>query len=250
MVFMRSTLQALQVLQQVELQLRALRSKIDGKDRSVRAALRKLERIHQDMALKQEEIRRCQATIGQLELEVKTHDAEIGRLREALNRSKTNKEYAAILTQINTDKAGSSKTEDRILELMDHLESLRTQQSDFKKEELREQARHDQAVKEAESFEEGSREELEALQSSREEAASRVPPAALAVFKRASERHDGEVLAFVIQPHPKRQEFICDGCNMTVTLEQYVALQSREDIQICQSCSRVLCLEDTFAHKA
>src|SRR5262245_29074478 len=113
---MRSTLRALQTLQQVELQLRALRNKIDGKDRSVRAALKRLERVRQDVAAKHEEIRRSQASTAQLELDVKSHDAEITRLREALNRSKTNKEYAAILTQINTDKAGNSKLEDRILE--------------------------------------------------------------------------------------------------------------------------------------
>ena len=86
--------------------------------------------------------------------------------------------------------------------------------------------------------------ELEALGRERTEAASAVPSSTLSIFDRVAERHDGEALARVIQPHPKRQEFMCDGCNMSVTLEQFVTLRAGTDIQVCNSCGRVLFLDD------
>ena len=39
------------------------------------------------------------------ELDLKTQESAIGRLRNALNTAKSNKEYSAILAQINSDKA-------------------------------------------------------------------------------------------------------------------------------------------------
>ena len=65
----------------------------------------------------------------------------------------------------------------------------------------------------------------------------------LSTFQRACERHDGEAMAIVERVHPKRSEYVCSGCNMSVTLEIVNALQSRDEIQTCQICSRILYIE-------
>ncbi len=244
---MAALLQSLQDLQQVEMKLHALRDKIDAKRRQVRAYDRKLKRFESEVQEIKDKIMRKQAEVAQHELDIKTHDEEVAKLREALNRSKTNKEYAAILSQINTDKADTSKVEDRILEILTEIETLKQEQAVLVEKQGVENKKLESAKREADSFSQTSSDELGALERGREQAASDVPPEALALFERASERHDGEVLAAVLQPHPKRQEFICEGCNMTVTLEQYVSLKGRDSIQVCQNCSRVLVLEEALA---
>ena len=122
---MSATLDALQALQQVTLKLTALRSKIERKKRSVQSHDRRQAAHEAELAAKHEAIMHRQSAVDQLELEVKTYEAKTIQLREALNKTKTNKEYAALLTQINTGKADNSKLEDRILEGLNELEKLR-----------------------------------------------------------------------------------------------------------------------------
>ena len=241
---MSATLDALQALQQVTLKLTALRAKINQKKRSVRNHDLKLAARDSERQTMHQRSLEQQAAMAQLELEAKTREAEISKLRESLNRCKTNKEYAAILTQINTGKADNSKLEDRILDMLNELENLKGQEEHIRSSIEQERQILKNATKIAEAFEQDSQAELEILERERAEASSAVPASTLSIFDRVAERHDGEALARVIQSHPKRQEFICDGCNMTVTLEQYVMLQAGTDIQLCHSCGRVLFLDE------
>ncbi len=240
---MSATLDALQALQQVTLKLTALRSKIERKKRSVHSHDRRQAAHEAELVAKHEVIMQRQSTVDQLELEVKTYEAKTIHLREALNKTKTNKEYAALLTQINTGKADNSKLEDRILEGLNELEKLRSEEQVIRSKIEDEKQALANARKAAEAFEQDSQAEVEALGRERAEAASAVPSTTLSVFERVAERHDGEALAQVVQPHPKRQEFMCDGCNMGVTLEQFVTLQAGSDILLWYSCGRVLVLD-------
>jgi predicted nucleic acid-binding Zn-ribbon protein len=99
------------------------------------------------------------------------------------------------------------------------------------------QNEHDELQRETES-------RLQRLQAEREEAADGVPPTVLQTFERVAERYDGEAMATVVRTNPRREEFICQGCNMTVTLEKVNALITRDDIQQCQTCGRILYLEE------
>ena len=87
--------------------------------------------------------------------------------------------------------------------------------------------------------------QIKDLEAQREEASEEVPPEALRTFERARDKHDGEAMAMVEQPHPRRAEYICSGCNMSITLETINSLQSRDDVQVCHVCSRILYLDTT-----
>src|SRR5205085_12223871 len=83
---------------------------------------------------------------------------------------------------------------------------------------------------------------LRNLESQRAAAAAEIPRETLALFERACEAHEGEALAVIEQTHPKRAEYICSGCNMSLTLETVNALRSRDAVVQCQTCSRILYL--------
>ena len=244
---MNATLDALQALQQVALKLNALRSKIEQKKRRVRLYEKRFAEREAELLAKHDASIHRQSEMGQLELEMKSAEVETTKLREALNKSKTNREYAALLMQINTGKADMSKLEDSILERMSALETMKEEEERIKSaiEDERRSLKNSGTI--AEAFERESDSEVKALALEYEEVSSTVPPATLGVFQRVAERHDGEALARVLQPHLKQQEFICSGCNMSVTLEQYVVLQAGSDIQVCQSCGRVLFLDEHAA---
>ncbi|MCG3137228.1 MAG: hypothetical protein HJJLKODD_01071 [Phycisphaerae bacterium] len=238
---MGASLEALQTLQQVQIKLTALRSKIEARRKQVAVHRRKFAELEKQVTARHDTVMKQRSAIGQVELEIKSREAEVTKLRNALNTSKSNKEYATILTQMNTDKADSSKLEDRVLQMMTELDRLRAEHDLVVSQLEKERQVVLNAEQTAEAFARDSHQELSALEAQRARASEGIPSSVLQVFERACERHEGEALAAVIQPHPKRQEYICDGCNMGVTLEQYLSLlHSRDDMQCCQSCGRIL----------
>ncbi len=240
---MGATLQTLLELQQVELQIVDIRGQLAARERRVRAQRGKLEAAREVLRNERDELRHSQARIDELDLELKSRTESANRLREHLNTVKTNKEYAAVLSQLNTEKADATRLEGRALELMGGLETKKGTVAEHEKAEevaaARLQDAQDQLERTRESF--GAR--LAALEKQRGETATQVGAQAATLFDRVSERYDGEVMAKIVRTHPRRDEFICDGCNMNLTAEIASALMTRDEVRTCRSCGRILYIE-------
>jgi predicted nucleic acid-binding Zn-ribbon protein len=239
---MGATLDALHRLQTIETQLRSVREQIESKQRSVQAHHRRIATTERQIADIHHQIRQAQSEADRMDLDRKTHEQHIAKLRETLNRTKTNKEYAAILTQLNTDKADAAKTEDAVLTAMTKVDDLKKQESELKVNKEKEQARAAELEKAAAEVQAKLAGSLKDLEAQRSAAAAQVSKEALATFERACESHNGEALAVVERVHPKRPDYICSGCNMSLTLETINALQTRDIVVQCQTCSRILYL--------
>lgn len=241
---MGATLDALHQLQNIETRLRSLREQIESKRRAVEARKRRLATLERETADTHEQIRKAQAEADRLELQRKTHEGHIAKLREALNQAKTNKEYAALLTQLNTDKANATKVEDQVLAALTRVDELKKGEQENRAKLQVERERLSEMEKQAADLEASLADQLRSLQAQREAATDGVPPQILQLFERACEKHDGEAMAVIERTHPKRGEYTCSGCNMSLTLETINALQSNGDeVRICQTCSRILYLD-------
>ena len=241
---MGATLDALHRLQNIETQLRSLRRQVETKWRSVDARKRRLAALEKQITETHARIKQAQGEADKLELDRKTHEEHIARLREVLNQARTNKEYAAILTQLNTDKAGALKTEDAVLAALGRVDELKKQEAQYRALFDKERSALAEIEQTAKGLEAKLAAQLTDLETQRETAADGIPPEALMLFERACEKHDGEAMATIEQLHPKRAEYTCNGCNMSITLETINALQSSGDaVRICETCSRILYLE-------
>ena len=240
---MGATLDALHRLQIIEDQLRSVRDQIESKLQAVRIHQRRLRTLESNTTDVHQEIRQAQANADRLDLDRKTHDEHIAHLRETLNKAKTNKEYAAVLTQLNTDKAAALKIEDQVLASLNRIDELKKQEAEHRTSLEREKARLAEVEQASQELEATLSSQLQELEQQREAAADEIPPEALHMFERARDKHEGEAMAIVEQPHPRRAEYNCSGCNMSVTLETVNALQSRDEVRMCQTCSRILYLE-------
>ena len=98
---MGTTLTALHHLQEIETQLAELRGRIESRWRQARLQEKRLAKLDSEIAAEHIAVRTRQMEVDRLDLDVKTREAELDKLRKALNAAKTNKEYAAILTQLN-----------------------------------------------------------------------------------------------------------------------------------------------------
>lgn len=240
---MGATLDALQKLQQIDQQLRSTREQIEVKQRSTRSAKRRVATLERQIEDSELQIRKTQAEVDRFDLERQSHEERISKLREALNRAKTNKEYAAILAELNTDKADASKLEDTALAAMARADEKRKTQQEMQESLKAAQSRVQGLEQAAVELEERLGGRIAELEQQRDSAAEEIPPAVMGVFNRAADQNDGDAMAAIRQTHPKRAEYICSGCNMGVTLETINALQSNDRIQQCQTCMRILYLD-------
>jgi predicted nucleic acid-binding Zn-ribbon protein len=243
------TLEELRRLQAVEMQLAALRRDRESKSRQVEIHGRQIRQIDEKLQENHRKARECQMRLDALSLEVASREESAGRHRQALNKAKTNKEYAAILTAINTEKADSFKVETGIFQLMEELAAIKTEGVAIEADRdklLAHAAASEEALK---AFDAQSQQERESLETGREEFARKLTPQAIDMFNRVAQRHDGEAMAPVTKLRPKRDEWACGGCNMKVALEVVNALQTRDEILLCTVCGRILYLEAPAIHK-
>jgi len=243
---MGETLEALHRLQAVEMQLAAIRRKRETKARRVEVQKRRIRGVEEKLQGHRKAIRERQARVDALTLDVASREDGVARQREALNKARTNKEYSAILTVINTAKADNSKLESSILQLMERIQALNDEGASIESDRAKLLAEVETTQTALRAYEEQSREDFERLEASRDECTRSIAPTALALFTRVAERHDGEALVPIRKLHPKRDEYICTGCNMKITLEVVNALQTRDELQLCNVCGRVLCLESSL----
>lgn len=240
---MGATLDALHRLQEVELQIAEIRSGIDRKARAVTRQQSRIKDLDAKIATILAAIRQDQMEADRLDLDVKSQEADIAKLRAALNVAKTNKEYSAILTQLNTNKADNSKIEEKALTALSSIDTRRKELAAIQEEKAAEAAKLAEFQSAVQHAEDHARPRMDQLTSERQKAAQSVPASALQVFTRVANKNEGQALAPVIRTNPKRAEYACGGCNMAINIEQVNAIMSRDEAVLCNSCGRILYLE-------
>ncbi len=237
---MGTVLESLLVLQELELQIVDIRRQLAERQRGVERQRAKQQAAEQALAAEREELRRAQMEQDELDVDLKARAAHVAKLRDNLNSVRTNKEYAAVLSQLNNEKADMTRLEARAFELLAAVEarkkSVAERQEAVQLEEQRLANLRGQLAQAEASF----ADRLSALEQKRKAAADGIQGKDLALFNRISERYDGEVMARVLQVHPRRQEYICEGCNMSLAAERANALLSRDEVITCDNCGRIL----------
>ena len=235
---------ALVKLFQADQRLRAAQARLEAATKDVRVQERRVNDLLEKQHLAHSKLRETQAQGANMELDLKTRDAHIEKLRTQQQTAKTNKEYQAFLVEINTHKVDRNKIEDDTMKVLEAAE--RGQQ------ELKELSAHAEAEKsklEQMCAQIGDRiaklqADIDALRPAREEAAEAVAPKAREMFERLAERLDGEAMAAIAKPDRRREEYVCTSCNMDLVTDVYNKLHSRDELIFCPSCRRILYIPD------
>ncbi len=229
-------------LQSVENRLRAAKAKLARSRRSVVVQENQVRSLQNALEAKKEELQLTKVQSNRLEVELKARDAEVNKLRAALNTAKTNKEYAAILTQLNTTRADNSKLETQILDLMKAAETDEAECENIRRqiEEQKQDLERTRKAAEASAVEHEA--EIARIQAEWDEAAREIPPEPLKTFRRVAETYDGEAVAQVEQQEGRKGAYSCGGCFMGITAESVNLLMTRDEVIRCPNCTRILVL--------
>ncbi|MDI9430883.1 MAG: C4-type zinc ribbon domain-containing protein [Planctomycetota bacterium] len=232
-------------LQSVENRLRAAKAKLARCRRSVIVQENQVRSLQSALEAKKEEAQLTKVQCDRLELELKSRDAEVNKLRASLNNAKTNKEYAAVLTMLNTTKADNSKIETQILELMKAIESDEEESAGIRQQIEEQKQLLEDIRKKADGSATEHEVEIARIQSEWDEVAKVIPAAALTVFNRVADTYDGEAVVKIDEQEGRSGAFSCGGCFMGITAESVNLLMTRDELIRCPNCTRILVLSES-----
>ena len=241
---MGNVLAGLLNLQSIERKLSHVRSRLRTRQNAVLVQQRRIEELREQWQAAHDQVIAKRMRADSLDIDLKQKEEEVSKYRTALNSARTNKEYAAILTQMNTLKADNSKFEEQALRMMQEADTFAGEADAFQ-QQIAEQEKQLEEIT-SKNAEEIARLEsmMQQLQVERAEASKDVPPMVLVIFNRIANNYDGEAMA-AIEVKGKKPPFtyVCGGCFMSLNAEHANALRVKDEIRTCDNCERILYLE-------
>jgi len=235
---------ALVKLFQADQALRAAQGRLDSASRSVRVQERRIAELNEKLKLTQQQLREQQAKAGQLDLDMKSREVRIEKLRTQQQNSHNHKEYQAFLTEINTEKIDKGKVEEEWLKVMEGVEKLQAELKGISEHVDAEKKTYEHTKQQLSGKLAQLQHEVDKLRPVRDEAAAGVPASARDTFERLADRFEGEALSALGKPDRRREEYICNACNMSLVADIYNRLHSRDDLVVCPNCRRLLYIPD------
>jgi predicted nucleic acid-binding Zn-ribbon protein len=171
----------------------------------------------------------------QSEASVQDLEAKRSKFKGQLMEVKTNKEYTAVLHEIEGVERDIKSREDLVLEEMEKAEGLALA---VKREETEFRAVEADAKKEKadlDAREASQQSEARRLAAERDAVAASVPEDALIVYARVAKGR-GTAVA-------EAREGMCQACHVRMRLQIWVEVKKNEQLFQCESCSRVLFYE-------
>lgn len=225
----------------VDGQVRGLRGRLTQAERFLAAQdkhLSDLLRQHQEL---QSRRKQHQAAIANCELEIKSHEQRLEKLRNDLNSAATTKHHQAVLAEMNTVKTRRGEVEDRMLGDMEAQEKLVEQFASLDAQVAERTTLRDRAKSELEERRQDVGARLAELETERSQAAALVPDDMLALFDKLADDFDGEAMAAIDEIDRRNREYTCNACNMHLPFELVAQLSNRSDhVRRCPSCTRIL----------
>lgn len=167
--------------------------------------------------------------------ELQDLETKRSKYKGQLMEVKTNKEYTAVLHEIEGVEREIRAREDQVLNEMESAEGLA---SEIKREEavfkVAEQDHRAQAQR-LHDDEARLRDQARRLTGERDGEAGRLPPAVLELFQRVA-RLRGVGVA-------EARDGMCQVCHLKLRPQMYVDLKRNEDIVQCPACNRILYFE-------
>ena len=201
---------------------------------SIIASVRgKLDKAQQELSEASDRFDSATKERKALESSLKDAETKVTKLKEKIPEIKTNKEYHALLKEIDTAVLEKSDIEEKILILFEKLDELKAKRSEkenvFKEEEK-------VFNREKEIIEKDSNqlsEVLKELESQKAAIVSQVDTKLLSEYNRLLTDKKGLAVVTVKNEH-------CVGCNMRIPPQVFAEIKKNEKISYCLNCKRIL----------
>ncbi len=205
-------------------------ARIPGQLESAQAGMRKIEEEQKQAHDVIDELKKKR---HQLEMDVQAEHDHMARTKQKLPTVKTNKEYSAILSEVDAVKVKIARFEDEELAIMETLEEKEKELPGIDARFKEEQAEYNayKAKKEAEA--ERAKRDLETLIAKRTERIGTIEPQWARSYEKVLKAREGRAVV-------PMQDSVCQGCFQQILPQMVVDIRKGEIIHQCSQCSRFL----------
>ncbi len=230
---MNPDLRNLIALQDLELKIAGLQKEaadIPNKVQNFDSELQRIRVQYQERVAHVKELSNRRRT---LEGEVDLLRAKLSRLKDQLMAVKTNKEYTAMLHEIQAAEDQIRREEDKILEAMEEMEGHEADLKGAEKEMLKRSAELQESIRNTHESAPLLESELAKLREEKKLMESQIGAELLSRYRRIAEARKGIALA-------EAKDELCSACHVRIRPQMYAELLRTENIHSCDSCSRIL----------
>jgi uncharacterized protein len=220
-------------LQDIELKIVGLQrevSDIPNRIQNFENELQSIQSAYQARVAHMKELSNRKRTLeGQVDL----YRTKLSRLKDQLMAVKTNKEYTAMLHEIQMAEEQIRSEEDKILDVMEETEGKENDLKDAEQAMLKQSAELQESIRKTNESAPLLEAELGELRNKKAQMESQVETELLARYRRIAEARKGVALA-------EAKDELCSACHVRIRPQMYAELLRTENIHACDSCSRIL----------
>jgi predicted nucleic acid-binding Zn-ribbon protein len=230
---LREQLELVWELQKIDLELKSIK---EGRDRYPKE-MKKLEekqKIERERIQKEKEkVESLEKTRRQKEGHLNLEQEKIKRAEGKMSEVKTNKEYQALLSEIDAIKEANSRMEEEILQVMDEIDELKKdllkrekevgvilEKIEVERKKLQEKIAHD---------EKAWNEKMER----REVLSKQIESKLLKLYNTLKEKRQGVGVV-------RAKNETCQGCFVNVPPQMFIEVQKNNTLIRCPNCNRIL----------
>jgi uncharacterized protein len=219
---------------------RAVKARLDAVTCNVRTQEAKVAQLTKDRDDGQTKSVQLEAKAKELELDVQSREQRIQTLRDRQNNATNQKEYQALIIDINTQKVDKGKIEEQALAAMEASETQKKAQADLTLRLASETAKLAEMKSQIDAQVQALTAELKTHDGPIAAAAATVDSKLLDLYRRAADKYDGEGMAAIDRPNPREEEYLCTGCHTYLITDIYNKLRNKDVAVACVSCGRLL----------
>lgn len=230
---MKDQLKLLWELQKIDLELKAIEEEKERYPKEIKKLDEKQKIEKERIQKEREKVESLEKTRRQKESHLNAEQEKIKRTEGRMSEVKTNKEYQAILSEIDTMKGANSRIEEEILLVMDEIDELK---KDLSKREKEMGSTLEKIEGERKKLQEKMARGEEAWNAGverREALSKQIESKLVKLYHTLKEKRQGVGVVSV------RNE-TCQGCFVNVPPQLFIEVQKNNALVRCPHCNRIL----------
>jgi predicted nucleic acid-binding Zn-ribbon protein len=235
---MAKLIDTLKALQRMDGEILKLREEMNRWPVIIGEKQKDVEDIRRILTGKETELKEAKVEVENQELKLKSGEENIVKAKANLLKVKTNREYEAILHEIDGLKAENGVIEEKIIRGLDRIEGIEATMREVGAEIRAAEAEVSDLGKQSGDEIAEIQAEIDQMETDRKARAAEVDPDIHTQYERIRNGRAGLAVVPVL-------DNVCQGCYMTLTSQEINALLLADDTIIsCKNCQRILYIEE------
>jgi len=230
---LRDQLEKLIILQTIDLRVLQMEREKSQIPQSIASLEEDLRREEEKFRLAKETLEKLQKDRRKKEKDLEEEVDKVKKAEARVLEIKTNKEYQAVLKEIESAKKLNRQREEEILDLLEKLEESQKRITRGEKELEEKRKEMERQVSGLRQKESSFEQEMAGNVQQKEQKEKEIPPPLLSRYRMLAEKRQGIAVARVVQG-------VCQACHMNLRPQLYIELQKQDSLILCPNCNRIL----------